>query len=105
MEARDKTIKIEGKIAGANISRMDRARRKLATAVGKKKLSVDLCGVTFMDGKAKTLLVELYSKTRAAFIADTPLTKYFAQQARQNICIGNGADTEFNSETKVRKQS
>jgi hypothetical protein len=103
-ESGNATIKIEGKIAGPNVAELDRAWRELAPALGEKKLNVDLCGVTFMDGKAKKVLAEIYAKTQAAFIADTPLTKYFAQQAQQNIRSGNGADFKFNSERKVRKQ-
>jgi hypothetical protein len=97
------TITIEGKIAGPNVAELDRAWRELEPALGEKKLSVDLCGVTFMDGKAKQLLAEIYAKTQAAFIADTPLTKYFAQQAQQNI--RNDASSNFNSEIKVRRRS
>ena len=104
-ESRNATIKIEGKIVGAEVAELDRAWRKLAPELGEEKLTVDLCGVTFMDEKAKTLLAEIYERTSAEFIADTPLTKYFAEQAQQNIHISIGAESKFNSEIKVRRQS
>jgi hypothetical protein len=104
-ELRNATIKIEGKVAGANVAELDRAWRELAPALGEKILSVDLCDVTFMDGQAKNLLAEIYAKTQAAFIANTPLTKYFAQQARQSSRSENGQDLEFNSELITRRKS
>lgn len=99
------TIKIEGKIAGQQVAELDRAWRELAPALGEKKLSVDLCGVTFVDGKAKTLLAEIYAKTGAEFIADTPLTKYFSQQAQQSSRSMNRQDLESNSELTARRKS
>jgi hypothetical protein len=44
---------------------------------------VDLRGVTHVDGTGRNLLAEIHAKTGAEFLADTPLTKYFAEQARQ----------------------
>jgi hypothetical protein len=102
-DSRSATIKIEGKIAGTNVAELDRAWQELAPTLGEEKLTVDLCGVTFMDGKAKNLLAEIYATTQAMFIADTPLTKYFAQEAQQTIRISIGADSKFNSEIKVRR--
>jgi hypothetical protein len=99
------TIKIEGKIAGRNVAELERAWQELAPTLGGKKLSVDLRGVTFMDGNAKHLLAEIHAKTDAEFIADTPLTKYFAQQAQQDNRISIRADSEFQSELRVRRSS
>ena len=104
-ESGNTTIKIEGKIVGPSVTELDRAWRELEPTLKDKKLSVDLCGVMFMDGKARDLLAEIYAKTHAAFIADTPLTKYFAQQARKDNHIGISDDPNFNSELKVRRQS
>ena len=99
------TIKIEGKIAGQQVAELDRAWQELEPTLGEKRLSMDLRGVTFVDENARHLLAEIYAKTRAEFIADTPLSKYFAQQAQQNIRFINGNDFESHSELKVRRQS
>ncbi|HEX3376941.1 MAG TPA: hypothetical protein VHS29_08780 [Candidatus Acidoferrales bacterium] len=104
-ESRDATIKIEGKIAGANVAELDRAWREMASGLGEKKLSVDLCGVTFMDGNGNHLLAEIYGKTGAEFIADTPLSKYFAQQARESSRFKNGQDLDSNFELRARRKS
>ncbi len=105
MDPENTTIKVEGKIAGANVAELDRARRELASGLGDKKLRVDLCGVTFMDGNGKHLLAEIYAKTQAAFAANTPLTKYFAEQARQGSRSKNGQDLESNSKLTARRKS
>jgi len=76
------TMKIEGKVVGQQVHELRGAWRELAPTLGEKKLCVDVCGVTFADRNAKHLLAEIYEKTCAEFIADTPLTKYFAEQAQ-----------------------
>ena len=98
------TLKIEGKISGPRVAELNRAWRELATALGDKQLSVDLRGVTFLDEQASRLLAEIYAKAHAEFIADTPLSKYFAQQAQQNVRSNNRSNVESNSEPKVRRQ-
>lgn len=79
------TLKIEGKLAGARVLELQRAWQALAPSLGSRKLSVDLRGVTFVDTKGKRALTEIHSETGATFLADTPLTKYFAEEAQQGI--------------------
>jgi len=79
------TMKIEGKIAGPYVSALNQAWLVLAPSVGKRKLQVDLRGVTHVDGTGRNLLAEIHGKTGAEFVADTPLTKYFAEEAQQGI--------------------
>jgi hypothetical protein len=55
----------------------------LAPSLASKKLRIDLRGVTHVDGKGREFLAEMYQKTGANFLADTPMSKYFAQQARK----------------------
>ena len=75
-------MKIEGKIAGPNVSALDQAWQELAPSLGQKKLKVDLCGVTHADEVGRSLLAEIHDQTGAEFVADTPLTKYFAEEAQ-----------------------
>jgi hypothetical protein len=46
---------------------------------------VDLRGVMYVDGTGRDLLAEIHAKTGAEFVADTPLTKHFAEEARQGM--------------------
>lgn len=65
----------------------------LATSLGSRALCVDLRGVSFVDASGKQLLREIYTKNSARFLADTPLTQYFAETAmqRQGTIEGKGA--------------
>jgi len=79
------TLKIEGRVVGPKVPELDRAWQELAPSLGSRKLSVDLRGVTFMDTTGRRLLAEIHNKTGAEFLADTPMTKYFAGEAKQGI--------------------
>jgi anti-anti-sigma factor len=79
------TVKIEGKIAGIQVPELHRAWQELAATLRTKRLLVDLRGVTHVDGTGLKLLAEIHEATGAEFLAETPLTKYFADEARQGI--------------------
>lgn len=79
------TLKIEGRAAEPLVSELHRAWQDLAPSLGSRKLSVDLRGVTFMDLAGRHLLAEIHAKTGADFLADTPMTKYFAEEAIRGI--------------------
>jgi anti-anti-sigma regulatory factor len=78
-------LKIEGRIAKPVIDELNRAWQDLAPSIGSRKLSIDLRGVTFMDRSGRQVLAEIHAKTGAEFLADTPMTKYFAEEAMQHI--------------------
>jgi len=63
--------------------RTERTWTALAPLLGSKRLQLDLRGVVFADDNGRKLLREIYLKTRAGFLADSPLTKYFADDAMQ----------------------
>ena len=77
------TLKLEGRITGAGTSEFDRVWRSLEQSLNSRNLVVDLCGVIHMDSGARQVLAEIHKKTGAQFLADTPMTKYFAEEARQ----------------------
>jgi hypothetical protein len=81
------TLKVEGRAAEPLIGELCRTWRELAPSLGSKKLSVDLRGVTFMDTTGRNLLAEIHAETGAEFLADTPMTKYFAEEAMQGIRV------------------
>jgi len=73
---------LEGRVTGPWAKECDRAYRSVASSLGSRKLRIDLRGVTHVDESGKRLLGEIHQRTGADFVADTPMTKYFAQQAR-----------------------
>ncbi len=79
------TLKIEGRIGGLPLTELHRAWQELAASLGQRKLLVDLRGVTHVDTTGRKLLAEIHARTGAEFLADTPLTKHFAEEARQGI--------------------
>jgi anti-anti-sigma regulatory factor len=79
------TLKIEGRVSDPLTSEVNRSWQELTPSLGSRKLSVDLRGVTFMDAAGRHLLAEIHAKTGAEFLADTPMTKYFAEEAMQGI--------------------
>jgi anti-anti-sigma regulatory factor len=76
-------LQLEGKVTGGLVSEFDRTWRSLAPSLGSKKLIVDLREVIHMDAEARGLLAEIHKKTGADFIANTPMAKYFADEARR----------------------
>jgi anti-anti-sigma regulatory factor len=79
------TLMIEGRAAEPLVSELSRTWQDLAPSLGSRKLLVDLRGVTFMDTTGRRLLAEIHAKTGADFLADRPLTKYYAEEAMRGI--------------------
>ena len=78
-------MKIEGRVAGIQVPELQRAWLDLAPSLGERGLVVDLRGVTHVDETGLRILADIYAMTRAKFLADTPLTKYFAEEAQSGI--------------------
>lgn len=77
------TLKIEGKLAGSHVPELHRAWQELSASLGARSLFVDLRGLMHVDEAGRNLLANMHATRRVEFLADTPLTKYFAEQARQ----------------------
>lgn len=77
------TLLLEGKIVGLWVEECDRTWHLLEPSLGSKKLQIDLRGVSFVDARGRQLLQEIYRKAHAQFLADSPLTHYFADEAMQ----------------------
>ena len=87
--AKGQTIQLEGKIAGPWVEEFNRTWHSLAPSLGSKRLHLDLRGVAWVDAKGRQLLRDIYQKTNASFLADSPLMQYFADDAmRQSLKIG-----------------
>jgi len=98
-------MQIEGKIAGRQVAELNRAWREAEPVFEESKLVLDIRGITYLDDNALSLLAEIFAKTRAEFVADTPLTKYFAEQAVRGLQPENGNLREGHSQHKARKTS
>jgi len=88
------SVKLEGKIVGPWVAELDRTWRSLARSLETKKLSVDLRGVTYIGRDGRGLLASMYRQNHAQFKADSPLTQYFAEEARSGLKNGNGNGAE-----------
>ena len=83
-EPKKLTLKLEGKIAGPWVAELDRTWHSIDPVLDDKKLAIDLRGVSYVDHEGREILAEIYRRTHAQFEADSPLTQYFAQEARNN---------------------
>ena len=84
-------LKLEGRIVGPWSAELDRTWQGLRPSLDDKKLVIDLCGVTYIDSHGRGVLANIYRQTKAQFQTDTPLTQYFAQEARTtSLKNGNG---------------
>jgi len=77
------TIKLEGKIAGPWVEEFNRSWQSLEPLPSSRELQLDLREVAFVDAKGRELLRKIYQQTNARFLTDSPLTRYFADDAMQ----------------------
>jgi anti-anti-sigma regulatory factor len=78
-------VKLAGKIAGPWTVEFERSWHELAKSLNSRKLSLDLCEVTYVDEAGRRLLREIYKKTGAEIRGDSPLTNYFVEEATRKI--------------------
>jgi anti-anti-sigma regulatory factor len=74
-------LKLEGRLAGPWVPEFRQAWKSLAGTLADKKFVVDLRGVTHVDIAGRASLAEVHTQAGAQFLADTPMTKYFAEEA------------------------
>ncbi|HXT26584.1 MAG TPA: hypothetical protein VN749_17325 [Candidatus Eisenbacteria bacterium] len=89
--AKKQTIKLEGKIAGPWVEEFESTCRSVLPSLGAKELHLDLRGVGYVDTKGRGLLREIYRKTNACFLADSPLTRSFVEDA-MSVTEKNGQE-------------
>ena len=74
-------MQLERKIIGPWFNAFDQAWLPLAESLGSKKRCIDLREVIQMDAGERRVLSEICKSSGADFLADTPLTKSFAEEA------------------------
>ena len=75
------TIRLEGRVAGEMVTELGRAWFGIAHEIGTRDLIVDLCDAVFVDPSGVALLSEIHKTTHTTFRTNSPLTRYFAEQA------------------------
>lgn len=83
-----KTIQLEGKITGPWVQEFQTVWNAIRSSLGSKGLQVDLRGITFVDNSGRQVLREIYQRTKAIFLANSPLTQYYADDAMQKCPEG-----------------
>lgn len=78
------TLRLEGKISGPMVEELRRAWSAVAPEIGNRGLVVDLRDALYVDKAGLALLSDIHHATAAEFQADSPLTRYFAEQASGN---------------------
>ena len=76
------TLKVEGKIIGPWANELARTWCDLWASTKQKQLRLDIREATFVDRKGVQILREIVRATGAEVLADSPLTQYFANQAK-----------------------
>lgn len=79
------TMNLERRISGPWTQELVRVWNDLEPSLGTRRMFVNLCGLDFVDSDGAQILREIHLKTFAAFIADSPLAKHFAEQARKRF--------------------
>jgi hypothetical protein len=64
----------------------------LAPSLGRRDLFINLRDVMFVDPAGLAVLAEIHDKSGAQFRTDTPLMKYFADEAMKIRPIRNGEE-------------
>ena len=78
-------MRLEGKVVGPWVEECERTWQAIREDVKSKQLRLDLRGVTFVDGRGTELLREIRRTSGAEVLADSPLTKYFAEQIMRKV--------------------
>jgi len=71
-------IKVEGRLVQPWTSELLSTWAKLP--LGLKKVSLDISGMLFADNTGKQILNEIVTKTNCKILADSPLTRDFAEE-------------------------
>ncbi|HEV2205775.1 MAG TPA: hypothetical protein VGR36_04515 [Candidatus Acidoferrales bacterium] len=89
-------LKLEGRVIGPWACALRESWNSLDRS-GRKTLVVDLREVTHIDAAGREILADIYTQSGARFLANTPMTKYFAEEA-----VRQGA-TKQSNETKGKR--
>ncbi len=76
-------MRLEGRAIGEWAAELDRVWQSIAGTIAPRRLLVDLREVVHMDAQAINVLADMYRQSGAQFLARTPMTEYFAEEAQR----------------------
>jgi ABC-type transporter Mla MlaB component len=76
-------LRVEGKLIAPWTTELEKEWQALAKTLANKTLCLDIRNATFVDQKGLELLAKIIRVANTNVLADTPLTRQFAEQARQ----------------------
>lgn len=76
-------LHVEGKLIYPWTQELETLRNQLTEILGTKVLFLNLCGTTFVDRHGMQLLRGIVKAYNPIILADSPLTRQFAEQAQQ----------------------
>jgi ABC-type transporter Mla MlaB component len=76
-------LKVEGKLIRPWCEELENFWRQLAAEVGPRQFCLDLCGATFVDEDGMRVLHGILRQQKTVILANSPLTRQFAEQARR----------------------
>lgn len=103
-EAGTVMLKLEGRIVGLWAAELHRVWDSIGPSLNDKKLSIDLCGVSYIDRNGRGILADMYMQTHAHIKANTPLTRYFADEVRASSFEINDGNANGNGHEKSNEK-
>jgi len=74
---------LEGRVVPPWTDELEKLWHQTAGHLADKKLFLNLCGTTFVDRNGMRILRQIVQAHNPIILADSPLTRQFAEQARQ----------------------
>ncbi len=74
---------VEGRLVRPLTEELEKLWQQMASHLAGKQLFLNLCGTTFVDQNGLQLLRKIVRAHNPIILADSPLTRQFAEQARQ----------------------
>lgn len=93
-EKNQTVLRIEGKLIHPWTKELEKAWQSFADTLGAKKLLLDIRGTTFADQNGIALLGKIVRTANAVLVADSPLTRHFAEKVRQFEIDDEGENNE-----------
>ena len=77
-------VRIEGRLVTPWTTELEAAWTDIAKTLGNRELILDMRGVIFVDQVGIAVLKRIVQSAKAGLLADSPLTRHFAEQVRQS---------------------
>jgi hypothetical protein len=90
-------LKLEGKLAGPWVEELEKSWNSVALSPQARRLSVDLCGVTFVDIHGKLLLTKMHL-AGVDLAGDGVMTRYLIEKI-EHECNGHKREETRHEDT------